>query len=92
MRNEHCPRCGKWATFMFRLRWKRQYRCVCGKFFTRWFRMSIGIGGKIFGQGFEFFIGFKKYTHSLTIAKVSVLDYDDKMSFSLLSMEVAIRW
>lgn len=54
--------------------------------------MSIGIGGKIFGQGFEFFIGFKEYTHSLAVAKVSVLDYDDKIHFSLLSLEVAIRW
>ncbi len=54
--------------------------------------MSIGIGGKVFGQGFEWFVGYKEYKHSLAIMKVSVLDLNEKLSFSLLSFEVAIRW
>lgn len=54
--------------------------------------MSIGIGGKIFGKGFEFFIGYKEYTHSLAILKLSSGDYDDKIDFTFLSVELAVRW
>lgn len=54
--------------------------------------MSIGIGGKIFGKGFEFFLGTVTYRHSLALVKVSSLDLDDKVNFSVISLELAIRW
>ncbi len=54
--------------------------------------MSIGIGGKLFGKGFEFFLGYKEYRHSLAILKISSGDLDDKLDFCFLSVEVAIRW
>ena len=54
--------------------------------------MSIGIGGKVFGKGFELFIGKRGYAHSLALIKVSSLDLDEKINFSVISLELAIRW
>ena len=52
--------------------------------------MSIGIGGKMFGKVFEFYIGKSSYSHSLSLISVSLIVFDQK--FSLLGLEVAIRW
>ena len=54
--------------------------------------MSIGIGGKIFGKGFELFVGKRSYSHSLALLKISSMDLDDKIHFSLIAVEIAIRW
>ena len=54
--------------------------------------MSIGIGGKIFGKGFEFFLGIQEFSHTFRLARLSILDYGDEFQFSLLTLEVAIRW
>lgn len=52
--------------------------------------MSIGIGGKLLGKGFELFLGKKEYKHTFRLARASILDYGDE--FSLLSLELALRW
>ena len=52
--------------------------------------MSIGTGGKLFGKGFEVYVGKTSYTHSLSLVSVGIVALDKK--FSLLSVEVAIRW
>ena len=52
--------------------------------------MSIGIGGKLFGKGFEFYVGKHTYSHSLKLATISILKLDE--GFSLLTAEVAFRW
>ena len=54
--------------------------------------MSIGIGGKLFGKGFELYIGKRAYKHTLRLLKVSTMDVDDMVNFSVLSLELAIRW
>lgn len=54
--------------------------------------MSIGIGGKIFGKGFELFLGRREYGHTFRLAKASILDYGDEFQFSLLTFELAVRW
>ena len=55
-------------------------------------RPSLGIGGKLLGKGFEAFIGKRKYNHSFRIVKISIGDLDGPTDFSLLELEVAIRW
>ena len=54
--------------------------------------MSIGIGGKIFGKGIEWFIGRKSYNHSFRIVVIKVGDLDGPTDFSLIELEVAVRW
>ena len=54
--------------------------------------MSIGIGGKLLGKGFEVFLGKRNYNHSFRIVKVSVGDLNGPTDFSLLDLEVALRW
>ena len=52
--------------------------------------MSIGIGGKVFGKGFEVYIGKHAYSHSLALVSASIAALDK--GFSLITLEVAIRW
>jgi len=54
--------------------------------------MSIGIGGKLFGKGLDLYVGKKAFTHSFRIAKVSVGDLDGPTNFSLVELEIAVRW
>lgn len=54
--------------------------------------MSIGITGKIFGKGIELYLGKRTFTHTLRLLKVSSMDLDDMLDFTLIEFYIAIRW